>query len=75
MSLATRFPVGTGQRHVRFTKLAEEPAFVQWYSKWSDSRASPGIFNALRRVANDIDVRAVLPTITFSDARDARRRQ
>jgi pimeloyl-ACP methyl ester carboxylesterase/class 3 adenylate cyclase len=55
---------GTGGGMYRFTKLAEDPEFIKWYSRWERLSASPGIFNALRRVANDIDVRAVLGTIT-----------
>jgi class 3 adenylate cyclase len=61
---------GTGKDLDNFTDHWQDPEWIRWYGKWERMSASPGVFNALRRVAADIDVRHVLsainvPTLIF----------
>jgi pimeloyl-ACP methyl ester carboxylesterase len=54
-------PVGIG---VRAPSRADDPAFLEWWASYLRMGASPGAAVALTTMNAEIDVRAVLPTIS-----------
>jgi class 3 adenylate cyclase len=56
---------GEGKTVMNFApSLQNDAAFVQWWGKYERSSASPGAVKALMRMNHEIDVRAVMPSIS-----------
>jgi class 3 adenylate cyclase len=53
----------TGLMRVMAPSFADDPEFIRWQVRQLRSGASPGAVLTIRRMAADIDVRDVLPTI------------
>lgn len=55
---------GLGRSIANFApSLKDDAAFVAWWARYERSSASPGAVKSLMRMNNEIDIRAVLPSI------------